>query len=129
MKKIIFSLIIILPTLVFAHEGHNQTPGSLKSLHGGIVQAGKEINLEVIINGAQVTLFPTSHEGQDIPAKDLKIEATAKPKKNAPYSLKLVSEKNGYTTTVDLKGANRLPVTVTTKFNGKADHFTIQVEE
>ena len=66
MKKLLLTLIIILPTLVFSHEGHNDTPGALKSIHGGVVQAGKEVNLEVIITGQKVTLFPTSHEGQDL---------------------------------------------------------------
>ena len=36
MKKFILTLILILPTFVFAHEGHDQTPGALKSLHGGV---------------------------------------------------------------------------------------------
>ncbi len=129
MKKLLLTLILILPTLVFSHEGHNQTPGSLKSLHGGVVQAGKEVNLETIINGQQVTLFPTSHEGQDLLAKNIKIEAMAKPKKGAAYSVKIANEKNGYTLNVDLKGANRLPVTVSVTTNGKTDKFIIQIEE
>jgi hypothetical protein len=129
MKKIMLSLIIILPTLVFAHEGHDKTPGSLKSLHGGVVQAGKEMNLEVIISGHEINLFPTSHEGLDIPSKDVKISAMAKPKKGATTPIKLVNEKGGFSSTVDLKGANRLPVEVTVTTNGKTDHFTIQVEE
>ena len=129
MKNFTLILLIILPTLSFAHEGHNNTPGSLKSLHGGVVQAGKEVNLEVIINGQEITLFPTGHEGVDLPAKNLKIEATAKPKKGAAYPLKLISTKNGFTSTVDLKGANRLPVTVSVTTNGKTDKFIIQVEE
>ena len=129
MKKLFLTLVLILPTLVFSHEGHNQTPGSLKSIHGGVVQGGKEANLEVIINGQQVTLFPTSHEGQDLLAKNLKVEAIAKPKKGAAYPVKVTTEKNGYSIDVDLKGANRLPVTVSVTMNGKTDKFNIQVEE
>jgi hypothetical protein len=129
MKKTLLALILILPTLGFAHEGHDKTPGSFKSLHGGIVQGGHELNLEVIISGREITLFPTSHEGLDIPAKDVKISAMAKPKKGAAAPIKLVSGKVGFSSTVDLKGANRLPVEVTVTTNGKTDHFTIQVEE
>ena len=129
MKKFILTLILILPTFVFAHEGHDQTPGALKSLHGGVVQAGKEVNLEVIIAGQKVTLFPTSHEGQDLIAKNVKLEAIAKPKKGAAYPVIIASEKNGYSLNVDLKGANRLPVTVSVTMNGKTDKFIIQVEE
>lgn len=129
MKKLLLTLIIILPTLVFSHEGHNQTPGSLKSIHGGVVQAGKEVNLEFIISGQKVTLFPTSHDGLDLVAKNLKIEAIAKPRKGAAYPVKVDSEKSGYSINVDLKGANRIPVTVSVTMNGKTDKFIIQVEE
>ena len=129
MKKILLSLIIILPTLCFSHEGHDKTPGSFKSLHGGIVQVGSEANLEVIVNGQEITIFPTSHEGQDIPAKNIKIEATAKPKKGKAYPIKLTTAKGGYTSSVDLKGANRLPIDIAVTSNGKIDHFIIQVEE
>ena len=129
MKKLLLTLIIILPTLVFSHEGHNDTPGALKSIHGGVVQVGKEVNLEVIITGQKVTLFPTSHEGQDLLAKNVKIEAIAKPKKGAAYPVKIANEKSGYSISVDLKGANRLPVTVSVTMNGKTDNFIIQVEE
>lgn len=129
MKKTLLALIIVLPTLSFSHEGHDLTPGSLKSLHGGVVQGGKESNLEVIVNGQSITLYPTSHEGKDLLAKDVKIEAMAKPKKGAAYPIKLSIVKGGYSSTVDLKGANRLPIEVTVAVNGKKDRFTIQVEE
>jgi hypothetical protein len=130
MKKTLFALVIMLLSLLtFAHEGHNNAPGSLKSLHGGTVQGGKQLNLEVIISGKVVTIFPTSHEGKDIPAKDVKIEAIAKPKKGKSYPLTFTNAKEGLMTTVDLKGLNRIPVNVTVTFNGKKDQFIIQVEE
>lgn len=131
MKKLIITLITALTTLtVFAHEGHGNAPGSFKSLHGGTVQTGKQLNLEVIVTGKEVTIFPTSHEGKDVPLKDVKIEATAKPKKGKPYQVQFSQASgNGLTATVDLKGANRLPLEVTVSNQGKVDKFTVQVEE
>lgn len=112
----------------FAHENHT-TPGSMKSLHGGVVHAGKENNLEVIINAKEVTIFPTTHQGQDIPAKDVKISATAMPKKGKAYPIEFSNAKSGFTTIVDLKGANRLPLSIAVTVKDKTDKFTIQVEE
>lgn len=131
MKKIIIALFATLLTITtFAHEGHGNAPGSFKSLHGGTVQAGKQLNLEVIINGKEVTVYPTSHEGKDVPLKETKIEATAKPKSGKPYKVTLTpASGNGLTTTVDLKGANRLPVEFSVSNQGKVDKFTVQVEE
>lgn len=130
MKNFLVSLAITLvSTVTFAHEGHDNAPGSFKSLHGGTVQAGKQLNLEVIVNGKEVTIFPTSHEGKDILLQEVKIEATAKPKKGKTYSVAFTPAKNGLSATVDLKGSNRLPVEISVTNHGKTDHFTVQVEE
>lgn len=131
MKKTIFTLALSLLSLVaFSHEGHNVTPGSLKSLHGGTVQAGKQLNLEVIVNGSEITLYPTSHEAKDIPTKDVRIEAVAKPRKGKPYPVYFITDKGGgLTATIELKGANRIPVTVKTTYHEKSDSFIVQVEE
>lgn len=130
MKKTMIALtLMILPLMSFSHEGHDHAPGSIKSLHGGVVQGGKQINLEVIANPSEITLFPLSHEGKDLLAKDVKIEATAKPKKGKPYPVKFEAAKTGFSAKVDLQGANRLPVTINVTNEGKIDHFTVQVEE
>lgn len=130
MKKILtITTMLILSFTLFAHEGHDNAPGSFKSLHGGTVQNGKELNLEIIINGKEFTVFPTSHEGKDVLAKDVKLTANAKPKKGKPYAINLTSNKGGYSATVDLQGANRLPVEITAISHGKTDKFTVQIEE
>ena len=130
MKKMMIAIAILsMPLTILAHEGHDKTPGSLKSLHGGVVQGGKQLNLEVIVNANEVTIFPTSHEGKDVAAKDVKIEATAKPKKGKVYPVNFVNAKGGFNAKVDLQGSNRLPITINVTNEGKTDHFTVQVEE
>lgn len=130
MKKLFtFILLLALPALSFAHEGHDNAPGSLKSLHGGVVQAGKNINLETIITGQEINIYPISHEGKDVPLKDVKVEATAKPKKGKPYPVQFSVAKQSFKTTVDLNGANRLPIELKITTGGKTDQFTVQVEE
>lgn len=129
MKKMLLALLIILPTYVFGHAGHDQPPGVLKSFYGGVVQSGVELNLEVIIIKNEVSLYPVAHEGESIEGKTIKVEAVAHPRKGAPYNLVLVKEKEAYKTTVDLKGASRLPIKVSITTNGKTDHFKVQVED
>jgi hypothetical protein len=129
MKTILSIITIVLSITLYAHEGHNSTPGSFKSLHGGTVQNGKELNLEIIINGKNLTVYPTSHESKDVSEKEIKISATAKPKKGKMYKINLVNSNGGYSATLDLQGANRLPVEITVLSHGKTDRFVIQIEE
>lgn len=130
MKTLILFLFVIVNTpSAFSHEGHNSTPGSYKSLHGGVVQNGKELNLEVIVNATELTVYPTSHESKDVPASAVKITAMAKPKKGKPYPVALTLSKGGYKAKLNLDGANRLPVEITVMSNGKTDKFTVQIEE
>lgn len=128
-KISIILAMLITSSFLSAHEGHNQTPGSLKSLHGGLVHGGKILNLETIISGNVVTLYPISHEGSDVAVNKVTIKGTAKPKKGKPYPIAFTGNKNNFTTTVDLKGANRLPIEVLVTMDGKSDSFKIQVEE
>ncbi len=130
MSKYVSILVASIMSLsLLAHEGHNNAPGSFKSLHGGTVQNGKDLNLEVIISGKELTVYPTSHESKDIAEKDVKVSALAKPKKGKAYPVVLTNSKGGYSATVELQGSNRLPVEITIQSHGKTDHFTIQIEE
>lgn len=128
-KRVLVLVMLITSTFVTAHEGHNQTPGTLKSLHGGLVLGGKQLNLETIISGNIVTIYPVSHEGTDVAVKKVTIKGTAKPKKGKPYPIVFTTNKDNFSTTVDLKGANRLPIELVVVVDGKSDSFKIQVEE
>ena len=51
---------------------------ALKANHGGVVKAGKELNIEYKVTGDVVELYPVSHDGKDLKASDVKLTATAK---------------------------------------------------
>lgn len=112
-----------------AHEGHGDAPGTLKSNHGGIVKSGKEINLEYVVSGTELTLYPVSHEGQDLNPADVKIQATAKAPKGKALPLKLEANGGAFKAQIDFKGAYRSEVVVTTDVKGKKDTFKFQVEK
>ena len=112
-----------------AHDGHNQTPGSLKANHGGTVKAGKEINLEFVVVGNELKLYPASHEGTDIAAVEVKVTGTGKLPKGKPENLRIEIKNGAFATPIDFKTAYRMEVIATTDYKGKKDTFKFQVEK
>ena len=112
-----------------AHEGHDVAPGAIKTSHGGVAKAGKEINLEYVASGTEITFYPMSHEGKDIAPTDLKLTATSKKPKGKMENLKVDAQAVGFKTNVDFKDAYRSEVVVKTEIKGKKDTFKLQVEK
>ena len=128
-KKLMLATLLLGSLNLFAHEGHDNTPGALKAIHGGVVKAGKENNLEYVVSGDLVKLYPISHDGKDIVASDVKISATAKLPKGKAETLKLELKDGVYTAKVDFKGAYRIEFMVSTDNKGKQSTFKFQVEK
>ncbi|AZZ37285.1 hypothetical protein CIK05_10965 [Bdellovibrio sp. qaytius] len=128
-KKIICATILFATLNAFAHEGHDQTPGSLKANHGGTVKAGKEFNLEYVVSGNELKLYPASHEGSDLLATEVKISGTGKLPKGKAESLKIELKNGIYTAPIDFKSGYRIEVIATTEYKGKKDSFKFQVEK
>jgi hypothetical protein len=128
-KKIIIAVVLLGSIGLFAHEGHDATPGALKSNHGGVVKAGKEINLEYVVSGAEVKLYPVSHEGVDLSVNDITLAVTSKLPKGKPMVLKTEVVNGVYTAQVDFKNAYRLEMNVDTSFKNKKSTFKFQLEK
>lgn len=128
-KKIILTTFLITTLNVFAHEGHDNTPGSLKANHGGTVKAGKEINLEYVVSGNELKLYPASHEGTDIAAAEVKLSGTGKLPKGKAENLKIELKNGTYTAPIDFKSAYRIEVIANTEYKGKKNSFKFQVEK
>lgn len=127
MKKYILSALVVLSSqMAFSHEGHD-IPGAVKSVYGGVVKTGKVAHLEYVVSGAELKLYPLAHAGEELP-KDLVVSAKAEPKKGGSYELALSKNPKFFTATIDMKGANRLPVVITFKSGKLTDTFKIQVE-
>jgi hypothetical protein len=129
MKQILLIILAFFSFNAFTHEGHNQTPGSVKSKHGGVVSLGKQVNLEILVNGTNVTLYPLTHESVDLKASDVKVSAIAKPRKGSSYPLVFKALKLGFSADVDLKGSNRVELDINIEQAGKLDKFKVQVEQ
>lgn len=128
-KKIIVSVLLFGAMNLQAHEGHDVTIGSLKSNHGGVVKAGKDINLEFVVSGDEVKLYPISHDGKDLTVNDIKLTATSKLPKGKATPLLLEAGDGFYITKVDFKGAYRIELLVNADNKGKKSNFKFQVEK
>lgn len=128
-NKLIFTSLLALSLNLVAHEGHNQTPGSLKANHGGTVKAGKEINLEFVASGNELKLYPATHEGADLAPAEVKLTATGKLPKGKAENLKIEIKNGVFVTPIDFKNAYRIEVVATTDYKGKEDTFKFQVEK
>jgi hypothetical protein len=130
MKNLIMlAAAVLIGSSAIAHEGHDMAPGALKANHGGVVKAGKEINLEYVVSGTDILMYPMSHEGKDISASMVKLTATGKSPKGKEEPLKLSLKNGGYAGVVDFKGAYRTEVKVSSDVGGKKDSFKFQVEK
>lgn len=128
-REFIMSAVLVSSLSVFAHEGHDNAPGTLKSKHGGVVTAGKEVNLEYVVSGTEVKLYPLGHDGKDIAANAVKVAATTKAPKGKPQNTKLEIKDGVYSTQIDFKGAYRSEMTVNIDDRGKISVFKFQVEK
>lgn len=128
-KKIILSILIIASIPIFAHEGHDETPGAFKANHGGAVKAGKEINLEYVVSGAQVKLFLISHEGKDLSPNEVKLTATTQLPKGKAEVAKLEIQDGAFVTHIDFKNTFRVEMNVSASKAGKTDTFKLQIEK
>jgi hypothetical protein len=130
MKKL-FAIMVssLLSISAFAHEGHDDAPGALKAVHGGTVKAGKEMNLEFVVSGDELKLYPVGHDGKDLSAAAVKLQATAKSPKGKEAPLKLEPKDGALAGKVDFAGAYRVEVKVVANVGGKTDSFKFQVEK
>lgn len=128
MKKIITAALLLGALNISAHEGHDM-PGVLKANHGGVVKAGKELNLEYVVAGNVVKIYPVSHEGKDLAATDVSLTALVKLPKGKAEPVKLEIKEGTYTAVVDFKSAYRVEMNVSTEVKGKKDAFKFQIEK
>ena len=124
----IASAILLCGSLGSAHEGHDEAPGVVKANHGGVVQSGRDINLEFVVQGNEISIYPVSHEGADR-ISDVKLSATSKIPKGKAEVLKIENKAGVFKAKIDFKGAYRSEIVVSADVLGKKDTFKFQVEK
>lgn len=129
MKAIILAALLFSTVNVYAHEGHNEAPGSVKAFHGGTVKTGKELNLEIVTAAGELKVFPLAHGGSDIPMSEVKLTGSAQPPKGKPFPVSFIEKDGAFYTKLDFKGAYRLTVELKAAYKGKTDTIKVQVEQ
>jgi len=134
MKKIVSALVGLSLSLFAvstqAHEGHDHVPGSVKAPHGGSVQVGKNLALELLQDGESIKIYPITHEGKLIALKDVTIKsAQAKTRKmKAAEKISLESLNDFYVAKFDPKSEHRFELLIETSYQGKIDSLKFQIE-
>ena len=128
-KKILLATMMALSLSAVAHEGHDDAPGAIKANHGGTVKAGKEINLEYVVSGTEVKLYPVSHDGKDLNAAEVKLIVTSKAPKGKAEAVKIENKEGAFVGTIDFKSAYRSEVVVDATVANKKSNFKFQVEK
>ncbi len=129
MRAVLVSVLMVLCSSVFAHEGHDDAPGSVKAFHGGVVKTGRGLNLEVISTAGELKVFPLAHGGGDIPLNEVKLVGTAQPPKGKALPIAFESKDGAFYSKIDFKGAYRLSVELKAEYKGKIDKIKVQVEQ
>ncbi len=129
LKKIIMLSLVLGTFAAFAHEGHDQAPGTIKANHGGTVKSGKQLNLEYVVSGTEVKLFLASHAGEDLATDSAKITATSKLPKGKAEPIKVEFKEGSFVALVDFKNAYRVELNVEVDLNGKKSQFKLQIEK
>ncbi|UXR63344.1 hypothetical protein EZJ49_09680 [Bdellovibrio bacteriovorus] len=130
LKSLIATLALsLLASTSFAHEGHDQVPGSLKAMHGGIPKAGNLMNMEMLAIENKVQFFPRAHADETLDINKVKISGTAKSPKGKSQTLKFTKTDNIFNTEVDFQGSHRVNLEIKAEFEGKTDTFKFLVEK
>lgn len=114
---------------LYAHEGHDQLPGQLKALHGGLVKTGKEMNLEMVYSQETAKFYPVAHENETIDVSKVQLTGTAKKPKGKAIPLTFTFDGKSFTTKIDMKGAYRADLVIDLQYEGKKDTYKFLVEK
>lgn len=121
------SITTTLPAL--AHEGHNQAPGTLKAMHGGIPKAGKLFNMEMLAQDKKVLFYPIPHANETVDTAKLKLSGTAKTPKGKATPLNFTLQDKAFASEVNFEGSHRINLEIKAELDGKTDIFKFLVEK
>ncbi|MDZ4084219.1 MAG: hypothetical protein U1E10_14850 [Bdellovibrionales bacterium] len=114
---------------IYAHEGHDKTPGALTAPHGGVVKGTAHLYLELVTEKSGVKIYPFDHDMKPVPAKDIRLEAKMQiPRKNKTEAVKFETKDDHFTARVDAKGAHRYDLNLSVTHNSKAEKVKFSVE-
>ena len=113
-----------------ASQSHAQTAGLVAlAPHGGMVKEGQILNMELVVQGNDVFLYPLSRMGSAIPLQELKVSAIAVPPKKGKSKVELKPSDDHYKGTLVGALAPGYELRVEVAAKGKKDRFKFVMEK
>ena len=125
----IIALVLALSSSIFAHEGHDKSPGAVAAPHGGQIQGTGDLYVEVLQNNGAVEIFLFSHDLKPISPSEAKVSGLVTlPKKTKGETITFKSVSDRYTTKIDSKGSHRFELALTISYKGKSEKTKFNIE-
>lgn len=123
----VFGLLLYGP--VFAHEGHDKTPGAIAAPHGGAVQGTSSLYWELLSDSSGLKLYPLTHDLTPIEPKSISLSGTASfPKKPKAEPVTFAAQSDHFSAQVNSKGSHRYTLSLSFTYKGKKEKVKFQVE-
>lgn len=114
---------------LFAHEGHDKTPGSITALHGGKLKGTSQLYIELVSDSNGFKIYTTDHDLKTIAIKEVKIDGTVKlPKQKKVDKVIFNKSESFFEAIVDSKGSHRYTVDLKVYYKGKTESVSFNVE-
>lgn len=127
--KYLILILLALPAISFAHEGHDKAPGAVSAPHGGLIQGTSEMYLELVASSEGVKIYPFTHNLKPIALKDIQLDGKVSfPKKAKSESVKFESAEDAFSAKVNSKGAHRYTLELNITYQGKKEKTKFNVE-
>lgn len=121
--------ILLFATNIWAHEGHDKSPGVVAAPHGGIVQGTRDAYVELVSKADGIQIYLYNHDMKPLDMSTAKIEGTARlPKKNKGDAVTFTQESGAWIGKIDAKGAHRYTLELSITVSGKKDKTKFTVE-
>lgn len=129
MKTVLLFSMLILFKPIYAHEGHNKTPGTLSAPHGGQIKGTNDLYLEIVTEQDKIKIYPMSHDMKPLSMSQIQVEASIQfPKKSQHEKIKLESAESFFSTQINSKGSHRYTLDLAILFKGKKDKLSFNIE-
>ena len=125
----IFTFLIIYSMQIFAHEGHNKTPGVKAAPHGGILKGTDNTYVELVSSKSGIKIYPLDHDMKPLKLGPKGLTATyVLPPPKVADKLVLDDKGDHFSGNPNVKGSYKYDLLVTVDVSGKTEKVKFTVE-
>ena len=130
MRSLFFVIFLLMPaTRMFAHEGHDKTPGVKSAPHGGILRGTDHAYIELVSSKSGIKIYPLDHDMKPLKLGSRGLSATyVLPPPKVADKLVLDDKGDHFIGAPNIKGAYKYDLLVTVTVSGKTEKVKFTVE-